>query len=117
MTAAQDSANSASPARDKNDPREVFGWKIYDWANSAFYTTVVGALYGPYLTELAQQAVGENGTVVSFGPVGSITAKSFFPTCVSVAVLLQVFLLPILGAIGDYSNLKKRMMALFCYLA
>jgi MFS transporter, UMF1 family len=101
----------------KNDPREVFGWKMYDWANSAFYTTVVGALYGPYLTELAQQAVGENGTVVSFGPIGSITAKSFFPTCISLAVFLQVFLLPILGAIGDYSNLKKRMMALFCYLA
>ena len=101
----------------KNDPREVFGWKMYDWANSAFYTTVVGALYGPYLTELTQQAVGENGTVVSFGPIGSITAKSFFPTCISLAVFLQVFLLPILGAIGDYSNLKKRMMALFCYLA
>ena len=29
----------------RNDPREVFGWKMYDWANSAFYTTVVGALY------------------------------------------------------------------------
>ena len=49
--------------------------------------------------------------------MGSITAKSFFPTCVSVAVFLQVFLLPFLGGIADYSNLKKRMMALFCYLA
>ena len=114
MTEAQSEKARQFP---KNDPREVFGWKMYDWANSAFYTTVVGALYGPYLTELAQQAVGENGTVVSFGPVGSITAKSFFPTCISVAVFLQVFVLPILGAIGDYSNLKKRMMALFCYLA
>lgn len=114
MTEAQSEKACQFP---KNDPREVFGWKMYDWANSAFYTTVVGALYGPYLTELAQQAVGENGTVVSFGPVGSITAKSFFPTCISVAVFLQVFVLPILGAIGDYSNLKKRMMALFCYLA
>jgi MFS transporter, UMF1 family len=101
----------------RNNPREIFGWQIYDWANSAFYTTVVGALYGPYLTELAQHAVGENGSVISFGPLGSITAKSFFPTCISTAVFLQVFLLPILGAIGDYSNLKKRLMALFCYIA
>lgn len=114
MTEAQSEKAHQFP---KNDPREVFGWKMYDWANSAFYTTVVGALYGPYLTELAQQAVGENGTVVSFGPLGSLTAKSFFPTCISLAVFLQVFLLPILGAIGDYSNLKKRMMVLFCYLA
>jgi len=101
----------------KNDPRETFGWKMYDWANSAFYTTVVGALYGPYLTELTQKMVGENGTVLSFGPLGSITAKSFFPTCVSIAVFLQIFVLPILGAIADYTNLKKRMMALFCYIA
>lgn len=101
----------------KNNPREIFGWKIYDWANSAFYTTVVGALYGPYLTQLTQQAVGENGVVLSLGQLGSITAKSFFPTCVSVGVFLQVFMLPVLGAIADYTNLKKRMMALFCYLA
>jgi MFS-type transporter involved in bile tolerance (Atg22 family) len=33
---------------DKNDPRELFGWKMYDWANSAFYTTVVGALFSRY---------------------------------------------------------------------
>jgi MFS transporter, UMF1 family len=100
----------------KNNPREIFGWKMYDWANSAFYTTVVGALFGPYLTEATQRAVGENGIVMSFGSLGSITAKSFFPTCVSVAVFLQIFLLPILGGIADYSNLKKRMMAVFCYL-
>src|SRR3989442_5866466 len=100
MTSAKHPAKSARPhPGDKNDPREAFGWKMYDWANSAFYTTVVGALYGPYLTELTQQAVGENGTVVSFGRVGSITAKSLFPTCISVAGFLPVFLLPILGAI------------------
>src|ERR1044071_4648418 len=109
--------NQQNSAIAKNDPREIFGWKMYDWANSAFYTTVVGALYGPYLTELTQRAVGENGVVVGFGQLGSITAKSFFPTCVSIAVFLQVFMLPVLGAIADYTNLKKRMMALFCYLA
>lgn len=90
---------------------------MYDWANSAFYTTVVGALFGPYLTDVTQRAVGENAVLVSLGPLGSITAKSFFPTCVSVAVFLQIFLLPIMGAIADYSHMKKRMMALFCYLA
>ena len=92
---------------EKNNPREVFGWKMYDWANSAFSTTIVGALFGPYLTEITQRVVGENGTVVSLGPLGAITSKSFFPTCVSVAVFLQIFLLPILGSIADYSNLKK----------
>lgn len=100
-----------------NDRREIFGWMMYDWANSAFYTTVVGALFGPYLTALAQSSVGENGVVLGFGPLGSVTAKSFFPFCVSVAVFSQVFLLPWLGSIADYSNLKKRLMAVFCYIA
>src|SRR6185369_13950334 len=34
-----------------------------------------------------------------------------------ISVGAQVFLLPILGALGDYSDLKKRLMALFCYIA
>jgi len=101
----------------KNDPRELFGWKMYDWANSAFYTTVVGALFSPYLTRLAQTAVGENGVVLDLGPLGAVTAKSLPTLCVSISVGAQVFLLPILGALGDYSDLKKRMMALFCYIA
>jgi UMF1 family MFS transporter len=117
MTSTKHRAKSERPAHlDKNNPREVFGWKMYDWANSAFSTTIVSALYGPYLTEITQRAVGENGTVLSLGPMGAITAKSFFPTCVSAAVFLQIFLLPILGSIADYSNLKKKLMGLFCYI-
>ena len=117
MTAAHDSVNSNSPGHDKNDPREVFGWKMYDWANSAFYTTVVGALFSPYITRLAQDAVGKQGTVMNLGILGSVTAESFPTLCVSISVGAQVLLLPILGALGDYSNLKKRLMALFCYTA
>jgi UMF1 family MFS transporter len=112
------STEAAVPSTsDKNDPRELFGWKMYDWANSAFYTTVVGALFSPYLTRLAQTAVGENGVVMHLGPLGNVTAKSLPTLCVSVSVGAQVFLLPILGALGDYSNLKKRLMTLFCYIA
>ena len=102
---------------DKNNPRELFGWKMYDWANSAFYTTVVGALFSPFLTRLAQAAVGENGVVLDLGPLGAVTAKSLPSLCASISVGAQVFLLPVLGALGDYSDLKKRLMMLFCYIA
>src|SRR5690349_23692719 len=115
MTTSRTDA-SVTATSDKNDKRELFGWKVYDWANSAFYTTVVGALFGPYLTRLAQAAVGENGVVLGLGPFGEVTAKSLPTLCVSISVGAQVFLLPILGALGDYSNLKKRLMALFCFL-
>jgi UMF1 family MFS transporter len=117
MTAAPESANSTSPGLDKNDPHEIFGWKMYDWANSAFYTTVVGALFSPYITRLAQDAVGKGGTVLNLGFLGSVTAESFPTLCVSISVGVQVLFLPVLGALGDYSNLKKRLMAVFCYTA
>ena len=116
-SAADVDDNAAGDTRTarKNDPREVFGWMTYDWANSAFYTTVVGALYGEYLTYVTQQAVGPEGVALSLGPLGSISAKSYYPLCITLAVMLQIFLLPLLGAIADYSNLKKRLMAVFCY--
>jgi len=119
MNSAQTEASKdrSNPNLDKNDPRELFGWKMYDWANSAFYTTVVGALFSPYLTRIAQTAVGENGVVLDLGFLGGVTAKSLPSLCVSISVGAQVFLLPVLGALGDYSDLKKRLMILFCYIA
>ena len=99
----------------KNDKREIFGWIVYDWANSVYLTTVIGVLVGPYLTKLAQTAVGENGDIINFGPAGAITAKSLFPFAISLSVFGQIFLLPVLGAIADYSRLKKRFMQVFCF--
>src|SRR4051812_6732692 len=123
-TSVPDNQNLLSPERGEhhrravNDKREIFGWVMYDWANSAFSTTVATTLLGPYLTALAQNALhDENGTVFGFGWFGTVTAKSFFPFCVATSVFLQTFFLPVLGAIADYSHLKKRMMAVFCYIA
>ena len=120
LASAENQLHTSAPGganrqRDINDRREIFGWVMYDWANSAFYTTVVGALFGPYLTSLAQAAVGENGTIFNLGFLGSVTAKSLSTLTVAVAVFSQIFLLPILGAIADYSRLKQRLMVIFCY--
>lgn len=97
-----------------NDRREIFGWAMYDWANSGFQTTVITVISGPYLTALARKDVGENGIIFDAGPF-LVTAKSFFPFCIGLSVFLQVFLLPVLGAVADYTNLKKPLMAFFCY--
>ena len=102
-------------SHERNDRREIVGWLTYDWANSAFQTTVITVLAGPYLTALAQRNVGRNGIVATLGPFGSITALSLFPYCISVSVFLQVLLLPLLGAIADYSRAKKTLMVAFCY--
>jgi MFS transporter, UMF1 family len=92
-----------------NDKREIFGWTMYDWANSAFSTTVVTTFLGPYLLELARAQGGVNFLGWSIEPA------AFFPFCASISVVLQVFFLPLLGALADYTNLKKRMMLLFAY--
>lgn len=102
-----------APPEAKNDRREIFGWTMYDWANSAFTTTVVAALFGPYLTAITQAAIGENGVVADLG-FYTITAKSLYSDAVSLSVLLQFFFLPLLGALADYTNLKKQLLGLFC---
>lgn len=115
--ASNDAHDAATRDAPVNDRREIFGWIMYDWANSAFYTTVVSTLLGPYLTLLAQRHVGENGKIfdLGLGAWSAVTAKSFFTQCVAIAVGSQVFMLPVLGAIADYTHLKKRLMAVFCY--
>ena len=99
----------------KNDRKEIFGWVTYDWANSVFFTTVAGVLIGEYLTSLAQTAVGENGVILSLGSTPVVTAKSIYSYSVGLSVFLQVFFLPFMGAIADYTHLKKTFMAVFCY--
>lgn len=99
----------------KNDRREIFGWMMYDWANSAFFTTVVGVLIGPYLLNLAQQAVGEDGVILDLF-FFTVTPKGLPAFCTAISVISLVVFLPILGAIADYTHLKKLMMAAFCYL-
>ena len=97
-----------------NDRREIFGWAMYDWANSAFSTTVATVFLGPYLSSITAKAAetSPDGLVRLFGLI-PIAPDSFFPYCVSFSVGMQVLFLPILGAIADYSHLRKRMMQLF----
>ena len=99
-----------------NDKREIFGWAMYDWANSAFSTTVGTVFLGPYVAGLAADAAKTfpDGLARFFGI--PVAPDSFLPYCISFSVGLQVLFLPILGAIADYSHLRKRMMQLFATL-
>lgn len=105
---------SAAPSPTVYSRREQIGWYFYDWANSAFSTTVITVFLGPYLTSVTQNAADATGYVYPLGI--SVLADAFFPYLVSLSVVLQVFFLPILGAIADYSNAKKPLMGLFAYI-
>ncbi|HVF29856.1 MAG TPA: MFS transporter, partial [Pyrinomonadaceae bacterium] len=111
-----DDSSAAQPSRrDKNDRKEIFGWMVYDWANSAFFTVVVGVLIGPYLLNLAQKAVGEDGVILDL-LLFKVTPKGLPAFCTAISVVSMVLFLPVLGAIADYTQLKKWMMAVFCYM-
>lgn len=97
-----------------NNRREIFGWTMYDWANSAFSTTVGAVFLGPYLTSIAQAAADANGFVSVLGV--PVKYDSYFAFCISASVLLQVTFLPILGALADYSHIRKQLLMVFCVI-
>src|SRR5512145_459683 len=70
---------TAAEARRRRTERA--GWYVYDWANSAFSTTVVTVFLGPYLTAVVRAAADAGGFVYALGV--PIHAGAFFPYMVS----------------------------------
>ncbi|MEU7847685.1 MFS transporter [Micromonospora parva] len=113
-------AETVTPTVDDTPPpastrRERRGWYIYDWANSAFQTTVITVFLGPFLTTVAEVAAGcELGADSCDGfvyPLGiKVAAGSYYPYLISLSVFLTVFVLPVIGAIADRSAHKKRLL-------
>ncbi|WP_431948226.1 MFS transporter [Micromonospora marina] len=106
----------ADPAGPGSTRRERTGWYFYDWANSAFQTTVITVFLGPFLTTVTELAAGcELGADSCDGavyPLGvKVAAGSFYPYLISLSVFLTVFVLPVVGAIADRSAHKKRLLA------
>ncbi len=97
----------------KSDRRVVLGWAMYDWANSAFSTTVGAVFLGPYLAALVREAAAAspNGVARFFGL--PMAPESFLPLMISFSVVFQAGLLPILGAISDFSNRRKQLLTFF----
>lgn len=93
---------------------EQRGWFLYDFAQSAFSTTVATLFLGPYLTVLARAAADAHGMVYPLGV--TVDARSYWSYIVSLSVILQVVLLPIVGAIADYGRHKKEVLGAMAYL-
>jgi UMF1 family MFS transporter len=108
------------PSRPLSSAREKRSWYFYDWANSAFATTVVTVFLGPYLNSIAERAAGcsddacDTATIPVLGL--DIAPGSLFPYTVSLSVFLTVFVLPVIGAIADRSAHKKELLAATAYV-
>lgn len=81
--------------------RIVNAWCMYDWANSAFSTTVMAALLPPYFSNVAAKNLPK------------AQASSIWGYSTSLAMLLGAIAGPILGAIADHTGRKKAFMRVF----
>lgn len=77
---------------------------MYDWANSAFATTMMAAVLPIFYSTVAASTLPGQ------------TATSYWGMTQSIAMLLVAVMTPILGAIADYSGYRVRFLRLFSYL-
>ena len=94
----------------KGDPDNIFGWYMYDWANSAYVTTVSVGLLGAYMLNVVVPESGVRLFGIDFG------AASLFPFAVGVSAAITFLIAPVLGAIADFSGSKKRFLLFFAYM-
>jgi len=92
--------------------REIFGWAMYDFANSAFATTILAVIFNQYFATVV--AGGERG-IEFFG--FRLHGASFFTFSVAFSMVISAVLSPLLGAVADASASKKKFLMVFCYTA
>jgi UMF1 family MFS transporter len=88
----------------KNNKKAVWGWVIYDWANSAFATTVMAGFFPIFFKQYWSYGTDVNVSTAQLGFGNSI------------ASLFVALMAPILGAIADKGSSKKKFLIFFAYL-
>lgn len=88
----------------KESRRSVWSWALYDWANSAFATTVMAGFFPVFF-----KLYWSSGTSATEGTFALGIANS-------AASLLVAVVAPVLGAIADRGSAKKRFLALFTFI-
>ncbi len=89
----------------KKDPKKktIWGWIMYDWANSAFATTVMAAVLPVYFASIATN-------------LAPATRTAIWGYTQSAAVLILALLSPILGAISDFSKSRMKFLRFFAFM-
>ncbi|WP_461208366.1 MFS transporter [Desulfocurvus sp. DL9XJH121] len=97
------------PSRDAQS-RGVHAWCLYDWANSAYVTTVAVAVLPAYF---AAAVVPPGGAVVAGARLSAATLWGALVGCTALAVFI---LAPLLGAAADRGGARRRFLAAFCLM-
>ncbi len=88
----------------KPDRKAIWGWALYDWANSAFATTVMAGFFPIFFKQFWSAGADVNVSTAQLGFGNSI------------ASLMVALMAPILGAIADKGSAKKKFLVFFAYL-
>ena len=86
----------------KNDRRTIFGWAMYDWANSAYITTfaaIVAAFFTSVIVPAGSEANGE----------------ALWAWTLSFGAFVLFLVMPVLGAVADYASAKKKFLRFFAW--
>ena len=84
--------------------KQIYSWALYDWANSAFATTVMAGFFPIFFSQYWSNP--DNLSVSTF----------YLGLGNSVASLIVALLAPILGAIADRGSFKKKFLIFFAFL-
>ncbi len=99
-------AIASPPARRRDIPvtkREIFGWAMFDFANSSYTTVVITAVYSAFFV----------GQIV---PMTSTTRDSYWSTAILLSMVVSLVLAPLTGAIIDKSGKKKAWLVASCLI-
>ena len=94
----------------KAEKKIVKAWCMYDWANSAFFTSVVSAIMPVYFVSLYRDELGSGFVVFNF----QFSATVVWALTGALATFIIALSSPVFGIIADRSGLKKRLMTIFC---
>lgn len=87
---------------EKEYKRRIRAWALYDWANSAFATTILAAVLPAYYSSVA------GSTLPS-----AATATQYWSITLSISVFIVALLSPILGTVSDIMRGKKKFLSIF----
>ena len=88
--------------KDSNKP--VIGWVMYDWAVSAFSTTVMAGFFPVFFKQFWSHGADATVTTARLGAANSL------------AGLLIALIAPAIGAIADSGSARKKFLFMFAYL-
>jgi len=83
----------------RNDKKTIFGWAMYDWANSAFAVTL-GAIVAAFFSSVIVGDDGWNG----------LSAETIWAWVISGGSTVLFLTMPILGAVADHNSSKRRFL-------